>query len=85
MISSHLIWQSHFPFMNLILIEDGELISWGSYKVYIITKATQNRHSKISLVLAPTGEEAYNSSLFPLTSRSLRKKIYCVLVTHPAE
>lgn len=61
--------------MNLHLNEDGELISWDSYKVYIITNnrhskitGTQkkkrntnkqtnknNRHSKISLVLAPTG------------------------------
>ena len=57
--------------MNLHLNENGELISWGSYKVYIMTnnrhskkkkrkkrntnKQTKNRHSKISLVLAPTG------------------------------
>lgn len=31
--------------MNLHLNEDGELISWDSYKVYIITN---NRHSKIT-------------------------------------
>lgn len=29
--------------MNLHLNENGELISWGSYKVYIMTN---NRHSK---------------------------------------
>ena len=31
--------------MNLHLNENGELISWGSYKVYIMTN---NRHSKIT-------------------------------------